>query len=95
MIRILQCKCGIDDTRTMEQLAADYLKIPVKEIRQVHIRKRSIDARKKPDVKLVYSLDFSCDEKLPLDEAKRQDYDEIMTDRIDMCREKAAKLEEK
>ena len=49
MIRILQCKCGIDDKRTMEQLAANYLKIPVKEIRQVHIRKRSIDARKKPN----------------------------------------------
>ena len=53
MIRILQCKCGIDDTRTMEQLAADYLKIPVKEIRQVHIRKRSIDARKKQDILYV------------------------------------------
>ena len=63
MIRILQCKCGIDDTRTMEQLAADYLKIPVKEIRQVHIRKRSIDARKKQDILYVYCLDVSANKE--------------------------------
>lgn len=66
MIRILQCKCGIDDTRTMEQLAADYLKIPVKEIRQVHIRKRSIDARKKQDILYVYCLDVSANKEKDL-----------------------------
>ena len=66
MIRILQCKCGIDDTRTMEQLAADYLKIPVKEIRQVHIRKRSIDARKKQDILYVYCLDVVANKEKDL-----------------------------
>ena len=60
MIRILQCKCSIDDTRTVEQLAADYLKIPVADIRQVHIRKRSIDARKKQDILYVYCLDVEA-----------------------------------
>ena len=66
MIRILQCKCGIDDTRTMEQLAADFLKVPVKEIRQVHIRKRSIDARKKQDILYVYCLDVSANKEKEL-----------------------------
>ena len=66
MIRILQCKCGIDDKRTMEQLAADYLKIPVKEIRQVHIRKRSIDARKKQDILYVYCLDVVANKEKDL-----------------------------
>ena len=66
MIRILQCKCGIDDTRTMEQLAADYLKIPVNQIRQVHICKRSIDARKKQDILYVYCLDVSAEKEKDL-----------------------------
>ena len=66
MIRILQCKCSIDDTRTVEQLAADYLKISVKEIRQVHIRKRSIDARKKQDILYVYCLDVSSNKEKDL-----------------------------
>ncbi|MBP3701684.1 MAG: FAD-binding protein, partial [Lachnospiraceae bacterium] len=50
----------------MEQLAADYLKIPVKEIRQVHIRKRSIDARKKQDILYVYCLDVSANKEKEL-----------------------------
>lgn len=66
MIRILQCKCGIDDKRTMEQLAADYLKIPLKEIHQVHIRKRSIDARKKQDILYVYCLDVVANKEKDL-----------------------------
>lgn len=46
-------------------------------ISDITIAKESIDARKKPDVKLVYSLDFSCEEKLPLDEAVVKDYDSL------------------
>lgn len=47
-------------------------------VRDIQIVRESIDARKKPDVKLVYTLDFSCDEKLPLDAAKQADYDSQM-----------------
>lgn len=47
-------------------------------VRDIQIARESIDARKKPDVKLVYTLDFSCDEKLPLDAAKQADYDSQM-----------------
>ncbi len=93
--RIHQIKLNIDDDHSiLEKAIKKKLKRRDIKISDITIAKESIDARKKPDVKLVYSLDFSCDERLPLDEAKRQDYDEIMSDRIDICREKAAKLEE-
>lgn len=57
MIRILQCKCRIDDTRELRQLAADTLRVPASRILDVHIRKRSIDARKKQEILYVYCLD--------------------------------------
>lgn len=60
MIRIAQCKCSIQDTRPIKQLAADYLRIPADQIRQVHIRKRSIDAREKQNILYVYCLDVEA-----------------------------------
>lgn len=48
----------------MEQLAADYLKIPTGQIQKVHIRRRSIDAREKQNILYVYCLDVEAsDEK--------------------------------
>lgn len=44
------------------------------EIRDLEIIRESIDARKKPDVKLVYTVEFDCEEKLPFEEAKRREY---------------------
>ena len=44
------------------------------QISNLEIIRESIDARRKPDVKLVYTVDFDCDEKLPLDAAKRERY---------------------
>ena len=41
--------------------AARLLKIPNSKVRQVKIIRRSIDARKKPDVKIVYSIDVMVD----------------------------------
>ena len=43
-------------------------------IEDLEIVRESIDARRKPDVKLVYTVDFSCEEELPFDPAKRQVY---------------------
>lgn len=43
-------------------------------IYDIKIIKESIDARRKPDIKLVYTVDFSCDAKLELPEAKQQEY---------------------
>ena len=60
MIRILQCKCRVDDGRSLTQLAADYLKIPRERIRHTYIHKRSIDARKKEEIFYVYSLDVEA-----------------------------------
>ncbi len=94
--RIHQIKLNIDDDHSVfEKAIKKKLKRRDIKISDITIAKESIDARKKPDVKLVYSLDFSCDEKLPLDEAKVQDYDVLMAERITSCREKAAELEEK
>ena len=44
------------------------------EIYDLQIIKESIDARKKPDIKRVYTVEFSCDQKLPLKEAVKREY---------------------
>ena len=43
-------------------------------IYDLRIVKESIDARKKPDIKLVYTVEFSCNQKLSLDEAVKNEY---------------------
>ncbi len=43
-------------------------------ISDIEILKESIDARKKPDVRLVYSLSFECPQKLDLPEHRRTEY---------------------
>ena len=74
--RIHQIKLNIDEGHDgFEKAIKRKLKRKDLAISDITIAKESIDARKKPDVKLVYSLDFSCDEKLPLDEAVVKDYD--------------------
>lgn len=44
-------------------------------IEDIRIVKESIDARKKPDVRLVYTLDFSCRERLRLPQAAENEYE--------------------
>ncbi len=41
--------------------AARMLKIQNSKVRQVRIVRRSVDARKKPDVKVVYTIDVAVD----------------------------------
>ena len=41
--------------------AARLLKVANSKVRQVRIIRRSIDARKKPDVKIVYTIDVAVD----------------------------------
>lgn len=43
-------------------------------ISNLEIIRESVDARRKPDVKLVYTVDFDCKENLPLEEARRECY---------------------
>lgn len=74
--RIHQIKLNIDDDHSLfEKAIKKKLKRRDIVINDITIVKESIDARKKPDVKLVYSLDFSCDENLPLDEAIPRNYE--------------------
>ncbi|MBQ9015573.1 MAG: NAD(FAD)-utilizing dehydrogenase [Firmicutes bacterium] len=46
-------------------------------VSNIEIIRESIDARKKPDVKAVYTLDFDCPHKLPLPEGGRQEYESL------------------
>lgn len=43
-------------------------------VRNLEIIRESIDARRKPEVKLVYTVDFDCDEKLPFAKGGRREY---------------------
>ncbi len=54
------------DASALAEEAARLLKISPEQIRSLRIFRRSIDARRKPDVKIVYTLDVT----LALDEAK-------------------------
>ena len=56
MLKITNISPTLNDDRTLKQLAADYLKMQPANIDAVHILSRSIDARRKNDIKFVYSL---------------------------------------
>lgn len=46
-----------DDLNRLIQLATKHLQIKEHEIKQLHIRKKSVDARKKHDVRIIYTID--------------------------------------
>lgn len=76
--RINQIKLNIGEGH--DKLAAAVcrrLKKPGLKIYDIEIIRESVDARRKPDVKLVYTLDFSCNEKLKLPESHKKDYDAL------------------
>ena len=76
--RINQIKLKIDEDH--DELAAAIrkrLKRPHLKIDDIEIVKESVDARKKPDIRRVYTLDFSCNERLKLEEARSLSYDEL------------------
>ncbi len=54
------------------------LKKPNLRIKDIEIIKESVDARRKPDVKLVYTLDFSCAENLKLEKARKNVYEPVV-----------------
>lgn len=89
--RIHQIKLNMDeDSGSFESAIRKKLKKRSLRIHDISIVKESVDARKKPDVKLVYTLDFSCDEKLPLDEARVHDYDAERAEDMALCRKACA-----
>ncbi len=94
--RINQIKLNMDQGHeAFEGAIRKKLKRRKLAIYDISIVKESIDARKKPDIKLVYTLDFSCDEKLPLQETTDKNYDTVMADRMKEYREKAEILTQK
>lgn len=52
-----------DDLNRLVQLAAKHLRIRENEIVHLHIRKKSIDARKKNDVRIIYTVDAEVKER--------------------------------
>lgn len=61
MLRISQLKLPVTHTQAqLEQKLLKTLKAGKGEVRQYHIRKRSLDARKKPELYYVYSIDFEA-----------------------------------
>ncbi len=64
MIRIQQLKLPLTYTQeTLLHAAAKELKISVPRIQSIQIKKRSIDARKKPDIHYVASVDVRADKE--------------------------------
>jgi len=58
MIRIRDLSLTPDDTLgKLVQLTTKHLQIKDHEIKQLHIRKKSIDARKKQDIRILYTID--------------------------------------
>ena len=58
MIRIRDLSLTPDDTLgRLVQLTTKHLQIKENEIKQLHIRKKSVDARKKNDVRIIYTVD--------------------------------------
>lgn len=61
MIRLTQIKLPADHTpEALKKKIAKLLRIAPEEILELHIRKRSLDARKKPELFYSYTVDVSA-----------------------------------
>lgn len=78
--RLSQVKLGIDESINVipKKIAKKYGN-PAMKVFDLEIVKESIDARKKNDIKKVYTIEFSTDMLLDLPEAKERKYDEVMS----------------
>ena len=65
MIRIKDLSLSPDDDlNRLVQLSAKQLRLKEHEILQLHIRKKSIDARKKQDIRIIYQRSCQCNSLL-------------------------------
>ena len=62
------------ENAVLKEIARRTRQTDAAEISNLEIIRESVDARKKPDVKLVYTVDFDCGSRLPFDMAKREEY---------------------
>ncbi len=71
MLRVNQIKTTLEaDKKVLCQQVADLLKIKVSDIARLQIVKKSIDARKKPEIFLNFSVDVELVESLAIKEEK-------------------------
>lgn len=62
MIRITQVKLPLDHTyEDLKIRTAKLLRIPDQQLREIHIVKQSVDARKREEISYSYVLDVECD----------------------------------
>lgn len=62
MIRLQQIKLSINHTESdLRNKVGKILRISPQKIQELHIRKQSIDARKKDNIQFSYCIDISCD----------------------------------
>lgn len=57
MLRLHQVKVGAEHPVNLKQRAAEVLKVPESDVLSVSVLRQSIDARKKPDIYFIYTLD--------------------------------------
>lgn len=75
MYRIHQIKLGLDEPKSsIPYKIKKRFDMPGMEITRWDIVRESIDAREKKNIKLVYSVDFSCDQKIECDQAPDTKY---------------------
>ena len=73
MIRIGQIKLDPDHTKAdLVQKIAKTLRIAEKEILHYEIKKQSIDARKKPQVKYIYTVDVKVNNEQKVLRSKKE-----------------------
>lgn len=64
MLKITNIRVGIDSTKTLEAVVAHRLNIPMTEVLQVDIIKKSVDARKKQNICIVYALAVAVQDEI-------------------------------
>lgn len=55
-IKLQNFRMALGDQRSLEQAVAERLGLPTTAIKTVNVMKRSLDARRKPNIQLIYSL---------------------------------------
>lgn len=79
--RIHQIRLNIGEGHeALEQAVCRKLRRKNLGITDIKIVKESVDARKKPEIKLVYTLDFSCHHKLPLEQVTEETYEPVSSE---------------
>lgn len=69
--RIAEIKTNIDEEiAVLPVKVSKKVRIDAEDIVKWEVRRRSIDSRQKPDIKLVYTVDFWCEKKLNADRTK-------------------------